>query len=94
MTTLTGSRLFTSKNTVAKQVRSILTKTNCANRTEADQRAAAGGVAFRFRDTAPRTCLAAGMAGTRRGPQVGLCQPPTQPANSGSTSGTSKLPAR
>jgi DNA-binding CsgD family transcriptional regulator len=27
--------LFTSKNTVAKQVRSILIKTNCANRTEA-----------------------------------------------------------
>jgi DNA-binding NarL/FixJ family response regulator len=30
-----AARLFVSKNTVAKQVRSILIKTNCANRTEA-----------------------------------------------------------
>ncbi len=30
-----AERLFISKNTVAKQVRSILTKTHCANRTEA-----------------------------------------------------------
>lgn len=30
-----AERLFISKNTVAKQVRSILIKTNCANRTEA-----------------------------------------------------------